>query len=83
MSKVKFQRLLAFYTKFEDFLDMNTLIQMYHSFVFPYLIYCVKTWGNASAIHLDPFKKKFSSNNLFRILGSFRTTFPKKQYSKF
>ena len=24
-----------------------------------------------------------SSNNFFRILGSFRTTFPKKQYSKF
>ena len=30
---------------------------MYHSFVFPYLIYCVEIWGNASAIHLDPFKK--------------------------
>ena len=30
---------------------------MYHSFVFPYLIYCVEIWGNASAIHLDPLKK--------------------------
>ena len=26
---------------------------MYHSFVLPYLIYCVEIWGNASAIHLD------------------------------
>ena len=30
---------------------------MYHSFVLPYLIYCVEIWGNASAIHLDPLKK--------------------------
>ena len=30
---------------------------MYHSFVFPYLIYCVEIWGNASAIHLDPLIK--------------------------
>ena len=43
--------------KIRRFLDMNTLIQMYHSFVFPYLIYCVEIWGNASAIHLDPLKK--------------------------
>ena len=54
MIKVKFQSPLAFYTKFEDFLGMNTSIQMYHSFVFPYLIYCIEIWGNASAIHLDP-----------------------------
>ena len=27
---------------------------MYHSFTFPYLIYCVEIWGNASAKHLDP-----------------------------
>ena len=30
---------------------------MYHSFVFPYLIYCIEIWGNASAIHLEPLKK--------------------------
>ena len=57
MLKVKFQSPLAFYTKFKDFLDMNTLIQMYHSFVFPYLIYCIEIWGNASAIHLEPLIK--------------------------
>ena len=34
-----------------------TLIQMYHSFVFPYLIYCIEIWGNASAIHLEPLIK--------------------------
>ena len=30
---------------------------MYHSFVFPYLIYSIEIWGNASAIHLDPLIK--------------------------
>ena len=30
---------------------------MYYSFVFPYFIYCVEIWGNASIIHLDPLKK--------------------------
>ena len=30
---------------------------MCDTFVFPYLIYCVMIWGNASAIHLDPIKK--------------------------
>ena len=39
--------------KIQRFLEMNTLIQMYHSFVFPYFIYCIEIFGNASAIHLD------------------------------
>ena len=26
---------------------------MYYSLVFPYLIYCIKIWGNASTVHLD------------------------------
>ena len=85
--KRKISKSIGILYKIRRFLDMNTLIHMYHSFVFPYLIYCVEIWGNASAIHLDPLKKnskeKYASNNFFRILGSFRTTFPKKQYSKF
>ena len=41
-------------TKYLTFLNMSTLIEMYHVFVFPYPIYCIKIWSNASAIHLDP-----------------------------
>ena len=26
---------------------------MNYSLVFPYLIYCIEIWGNASAIHID------------------------------
>ena len=55
--KCKISKYNGILYKIRRFLDMNTLIQMYHSFVFPYLIYCVEIWGNASAIHLDPLKK--------------------------
>ena len=30
---------------------------MYYSFVYPYLIYGIEIWGNASNIHLDPINK--------------------------
>ena len=36
------------------FLDTNTLTNLYHTFIFPYLIYCVELWGNAASIHLNP-----------------------------
>ena len=55
--KSKISKSIGILYKIPRFLDMNTLIQMYHSFVFPYLIYCVEIWGNASAIHLDPLIK--------------------------
>ena len=40
-----------------NYLDKNTLKQLYYSFVFPYLIYGIEIWGNASNIHLDPINK--------------------------
>ena len=78
--KNKISKSIGILYKIRRFLDMNTLIQMYHSFVFPYLIYFIEIWGNASAIHLEPLikiQKNYSGNNIFRILGTFRTTFPK------
>ena len=32
-------------------LKIKVLLQLYHSFVYPYLIYCSEVWGNASDIH--------------------------------
>ena len=52
--KNKISKSIGILYKIRRFLDMNTLIQTYHSFVFPYLIYCIGIWGNASAIHLEP-----------------------------
>ena len=55
--KSKISKFIGILYKIQRFLDTNMLIQMYHSFVFPYLIYCVEIWRNASAIHLDPLIK--------------------------
>ena len=36
------------------FFNHKTLLNLYHAFIFPYLIYCVEIWGNARDIHLLP-----------------------------
>ena len=42
---------------------------MYDSFVFPYLIYYIEIWDNASAIHLDPLIKiQKKSIQIFRAI---------------
>ena len=33
---------------------LKVLLQLYYSFVTPYLIYCLEILGNASDIHLQP-----------------------------
>ena len=33
--------------------NKKTLLNLYHAFIFPYLIYCVEIWGNAANIYLD------------------------------
>ena len=40
--------------KARQVLKKKVLLQLYHSFVTPYLIYCLEIWGNASDIHLKP-----------------------------
>ena len=40
--------------KIRNFLDRKTLTHLYNSFVFPYIIYGIKVWGNTNAVHLDP-----------------------------
>ena len=79
--KNKISKSIGILYNIQRFLDMNTLIQMYHSFVFPYLIYCIEIWGQCishtfRATYKNS-KEKYSGNNIFRILGTFRTTFPK------
>ena len=39
--------------KARKYLNKKSLVNLYHSFVFPYLTYCIEIWGNASDIHLD------------------------------
>ena len=36
------------------YLDKNSLVNLYNTYIYPYLIYCVESWGNISQCHLNP-----------------------------
>ena len=44
-------------TKIIRFLNLKTLRNLYFSFVYPYLIYCVEVWDNAHDTQLYPLIK--------------------------
>ena len=72
-------------------LKKKVLLQLYHSFVTPYLIYCLEIWGNASDIHLQPLittQKKLLELLLFRHTAliqifylNISMSFPSKNFS--
>ena len=35
-------------------LNKSALRNLYHTFIYPYLTYCVEVWGSAKSIHLSP-----------------------------
>ena len=39
--------------KTRNYLHRNSFINLYHSFIYPYLIYCREAWGNATNCHLQ------------------------------
>ena len=43
--------------KCRNYFDKGTMRNLYFSFIYPYLTYCVEIWGNACNIHLDPIVK--------------------------
>ena len=36
------------------YLNKKSLAGLYNSYIYPYLIYCVESWGNLAKCHLDP-----------------------------
>ena len=38
-------------------LGSKSLVNLYHSYIYPYLIYCIESWGNAAQCHLEPLFK--------------------------
>ena len=36
------------------YLDRNSLVYLYNSYIYPYFIYCVESWGNVANCHFDP-----------------------------
>ena len=52
--KNKISKSIGILYKTRQYLNKNTLRNLYFTFIYPYLIYCVEVWGNACATHLDP-----------------------------
>ena len=60
--------------KARNYPNKKSVVNLYHSFVFPYLTYCIEIWGNASDIHLDALiktQKKCSYCFKFLFLSSY------------
>ena len=53
----KIARSVGILYKIRHYLNKQTLLNMYYTFVFPYLIYGVEMWGSASLNHINPLKK--------------------------
>ena len=51
--KNKVSKCVGIMYKARRYLDKKSLVNLYHSFVYPYLIYCIEVWGNASQCHLQ------------------------------
>ena len=39
--------------KARNYINKKALLGLYHSYIYPYLIYCIESWGNASNCHID------------------------------
>ena len=53
----KISKSIGILLKIRKFLQNNTMRNMYFTFMYPYLIYCIENWGNAQQTHLDPLIK--------------------------
>ena len=72
--KNKMYKSIGIFTKIRRFLNKKTLRNLYFSFVYPYLTYCVEVWGNTHATYLNPLiklQKKVCTH--YYILSLFRT----------
>ena len=64
--------------KARDYLHKYCLSNLYHTYIFPYLIYCIEVWGNAppplspSSLVFNT-EKNFSANHILEIFSSYRT----------
>ncbi len=40
--------------KARAYLDKKCLANLYHTYIYPYLIYCIEVWGNVPQCHINP-----------------------------
>ena len=51
--KSKISKGIGIIAKARKYLNRNTLITLYYSFIFPHLIYCIDSWGCAHDVYLN------------------------------
>ena len=52
--KNKIFKSIGIICKARNYVNRHTLRNLYYTFVYPYLIYCVEVWGNTCASYLEP-----------------------------
>ena len=55
--KNKISKGIGIMYKARRYLGSKSLVNLYHSYIYPYLIYCIESWGNAAQCHLEPLFK--------------------------
>ena len=53
-TSTKFAKSIGIISRANQILGKKYLLQLYYSFIFPYLIYCNVIWGNAPAVTIWP-----------------------------
>jgi hypothetical protein len=49
----KISRSIGIICKARKIFSVTTLVTLYNSFIYPYLIYCIEVWGSAADIHIS------------------------------
>ena len=55
--KNKISKGIGIMSKASKYLQRKSLLTLYYSYIYPYMIYCIEAWGNASNCHLDQLYK--------------------------
>ena len=50
--KIKNSKGTGILNKANKYLNLSTLVTLYHSLIYPYLTYCLEVWGGAGDIYL-------------------------------
>ena len=51
--KNKISKGIGIMSKASKYLKRKSLLTLYYPYIYPYMIYCIEAWGNASNCHLD------------------------------
>ena len=71
-------KFIGILTKIRRFLNKKSLENLYSSFVYPFLIYCVEVWRNAHDAYLDPLitlQNMYTCYYIFLLFRTYHTPF--------